>query len=211
MGAPSEQQASLDQQKNLLRQAALERRAACDPALGAALCRHVLADCPPPPDAVVAGFWPFRGEIDILPLLHELALRGQKLCLPVTPERGQPLSFRAWRPGDALVRGRFNTMHPESEEMFPDFILTPLAAFDAAGNRIGYGGGYYDRTFAALPHAFRLGCAFAAQQIPVIPASPTDIKLHAIATEAGIIPIAIGIEPPQARPRGSAPWNPAKA
>ncbi len=175
-----------------IRAAALARRAALDPAVGADLARHVLRDCRPPPEAIVAGFWPLQGEINVLPLLQALALAGQALCLPVTPERGQPLTFRSWRPGDYLARGRFNTMHPEGEELVPDFILTPLLAFDAEGNRLGYGAGYYDRTFEALPAAFRLGCAFAAQQFPAIPHNPRDIPLHAIATEAAVLRFSAG-------------------
>jgi 5-formyltetrahydrofolate cyclo-ligase len=192
--------------KTALREAALRRRAGCDPALGAQLAAHVLRDCAPAEGAIVAGFWPLQGEIDVLPLLRTLAGRAFRLCLPVTPARGNALTFRAWRPGDDLVLGRFGTMHPEGEALTPDFILTPLLAFDPAGNRLGYGAGYYDRTFAALPAAFRLGCAFAAQKFPHVPHTPHDIKLHAIATEAGVERVNAS----QARPGGSAPWTPAK-
>ncbi|OYV33280.1 MAG: 5-formyltetrahydrofolate cyclo-ligase, partial [Acidocella sp. 20-61-6] len=172
----------LETEKARARQAALRARAACDPALGAALARHVLRECRPPPDAIVAGFWPLPGEIDILPLLHALARTGQRLCLPVTPPRGQPLSFRRWQPGAALLPGRFGTQHPDGDTLVPDFLLVPLLAFDAAGNRLGYGGGYYDRTLAALPGAFRLGCAFGAQEMPQVPVGATDLPMHAVAT-----------------------------
>jgi 5-formyltetrahydrofolate cyclo-ligase len=146
----------------------------------------VLQDCRPPPEAIVAGFWPLPGEIDILPLLHALAKAGQPLCLPVTPPRGQPLSFRRWQPGAVLLPGRFGTQHPDGEALVPDFLLVPLLAFDAAGNRLGYGGGYYDRTLAALSGAFRLGCGFQAQEIPQVPVGATDVPMHAVATETGI-------------------------
>jgi 5-formyltetrahydrofolate cyclo-ligase len=166
---------------------AIARRASCDPAAaGARLAEHVLRDLPPPPGAIVAGFWPMAHEIDILLLLEALAARGQSLCLPETPRRGLPLIFRAWRPGDALVAGRFGTMHPLGEIVRPDFLLVPLLAFDETGNRLGYGGGYYDRSLAALPHAFRLGCAFSAQCFEHVPTEPTDLRLHAVATELGI-------------------------
>ena len=173
--------------KTALRALAIARRAACDPATsGARLAKHVLRDLPPPPDAIVSGFWPMAHEIDILVLLEALAARGQKLCLPETPKRGLPLIFRAWRPGDALVEGRFGTMHPQGEIVRPDFLLVPLLAYDASGNRLGYGGGYYDRSLEALPHAFRLGCAFSAQFFEHVPTEPTDLHLHAVATELGV-------------------------
>ncbi len=172
--------------KSNARAAALARRAGCDPALGGALAAHVLRDCSPPPGAVVAGFWPLPGEIDIRPLLDGLHARGHVLCLPETPPRGQALIFRAWRPGDMLIPGRFNTQHPADRVITPDFVLVPLLAFDALGNRLGYGGGYYDRTLAALPGAFRLGCAFAAQEMEAVPVDAHDLKLNAIATEHGL-------------------------
>jgi 5-formyltetrahydrofolate cyclo-ligase len=174
-------------QKSAARAEALSRRARCDPAWGAMLAAHVLETCLPPPGAIVAGFWPLDGEIDIFPLLTGLAARGYKLCLPVTPKRGEALNFRSWMPGNALIEGRFKTMHPKAEAAaIPDFILTPLLAYDSFGHRLGYGAGYYDRTFAALPNAFRLGCAFSMQQLAVIPHGPYDVKLHAIATENGV-------------------------
>jgi 5-formyltetrahydrofolate cyclo-ligase len=177
----------LDATKTAARQLALTNRAG-NPDSGPALATNVLRHCPPPPGAIVAGFWPLPGEIDTRPLMNALAAAGWPLCLPVTPKRGFPLTFRAWKPGDTLVPGRFNTHHPMGEEeKNPDFILVPLLAFDTAGNRLGYGGGYYDRTFAALPNVFRLGCAFAAQQMDRVPNGPNDVKLHAIATESSVI------------------------
>jgi len=178
---------TLDEEKVAARRAALEVRKNCDPALGARLAANVLRDASPPPGAMIAGFWPLPGEIDILLLLHALAERSWKLCLPVTPKRGFPLTFRAWKPGDVLEAGRFNTRHPTGPEMVPDYILVPLLAFDRAGNRLGYGGGYYDRTLAALPAAYRLGCGFAAQEVPNVPTGPGDVTLNAVATELSVM------------------------
>jgi 5-formyltetrahydrofolate cyclo-ligase len=175
-------------EKAALRQASLERRARCNPAVGEKLAEHVLRDCPPPAGAIVAGFWPLDGEINIYPLLEALAAKGQLLCLPVTPKKGSPLIFHAWSPGGPLHPGRFGTMQPsQNAEMAPDFILTPLLAFDRFGNRLGYGGGYYDRSFAAYPDAFRLGCAFAAQACAHVPTDEHDVKLHAVATELSVV------------------------
>jgi 5-formyltetrahydrofolate cyclo-ligase len=115
--------------------------------------------------------------------LHE---RGHALCLPETTKPGTALIFRAWAPGTEMVRGRYNTFHPMGAEMVPDFLLIPLLAFDHFGHRLGYGGGYYDRTLAVLPSAFRLGCAFAAQQVVDLPGEQTDLPLNAIATELSL-------------------------
>jgi 5-formyltetrahydrofolate cyclo-ligase len=171
------------------RRAALAARNAADPRLGLWLAAHVLAQCPPPPGAIVAGFWPMGAEIDPRPLLLALQGRGHALALPVTPRRGNPLSFRAWRFGAPLGPGRFGTRQPfpEAPEVTPDFVLVPMLAFDGRGHRLGYGGGYYDRTLAALPFAAALGIAFASQRLPLVPTDPTDIPLPRIATEAGII------------------------
>jgi len=171
--------------KPAARIAAINRAAACNPALGTQLTAHVLADCPPPPNAIIAGFWPLAGEIDIRPLLHALAAT-HTITLPQTPPRGHPLIFRQWHPGDTLLPGRFKTQHPQGKILTPDFILIPLLAYDSEGNRLGYGGGYYDRTLATHPNAYRLGCAFAAQATETLPTEPHDIKLQAIATEQGI-------------------------
>jgi 5-formyltetrahydrofolate cyclo-ligase len=174
--------------KQALRQAVRPLRRGLDAvAAGHALASHVLRDCPPPRGTVVAGFWPVHEEIDIRPLLHALRDRGNPVALPVTPRLGQALSFRGWQPGDALIPERFGTMRPVGAVMVPDMLLIPLLAFDANGFRLGYGGGFYDRTLAQLPDRFRLGCAFAAQQVDAVPVGPYDLRLDAVATENGII------------------------
>jgi len=165
----------------------MARRAGADPALGALLAERVLADAPPPAGAVVGGYWPIRDEIDIRPLLVRLIARGHAIGLPETPRRGDALRFRRWSPGEALVRERFGTFAPRGEEMTPDFLIVPLLAFDRRGRRLGYGGGYYDRTLSALPDAGRLGAAFALQEIAEVPAGPEDVRLPAVATETGVI------------------------
>ena len=94
---------------------------------------------------VVSGFWPLGDEIDIRPLLHALHDRGHAIVLPVTPRRGEALTFRGWQPGDVLLPERFGTMRPVGEVRVPDMLLIPLLAFDSGGRRLGYGGGFYDR------------------------------------------------------------------
>jgi 5-formyltetrahydrofolate cyclo-ligase len=162
-------------------------RATCDPAWGAALGVHLLAEMPPPEGAVVAGFWPMPGEIDIRPLLHALIARGNPVVLPVTPKRGNPLSFRLWCPDDVMIVERFGTLRPVGEERVPDMLLVPLLAFDRRGYRLGYGGGFYDRTLAELAGRLAIGCGFAAQELDEVPAGPYDVPLAAIATERGVI------------------------
>ncbi|HQT63389.1 MAG: 5-formyltetrahydrofolate cyclo-ligase [Acidocella sp. 20-57-95] len=174
---------SMEAAKAAARQTALARRALCNPALGEAMAANILAYCPPASSAIVAAFISLPGEISTAPILAALHEKNFDICLPVTPRRGEPLTFRQWRPGDVMVAGRMGTQHTEGAEMVPDFILVPLLAFDRFGNRLGYGAGYYDRTLTQLPNAYRLGCAFAAQELDDVPAGPNDVRLHAIATE----------------------------
>jgi 5-formyltetrahydrofolate cyclo-ligase len=179
--------AELTEAKRLVRQRMLAAREAWDPACGRALAERVLCEVPPPAGEVVSGFWPIGQEIDIRPLLVALHERGHPIVLPETPRRGNPLIFRLWRPGAVMVAERFGTLRPEGEVRQPDFLLVPLLAFDRRGYRIGYGAGYYDRTLAALPGRFRLGVAYAAQQLDEVPAGPYDERLDAVATERGVI------------------------
>jgi len=109
--------------------------------------------------------------------------------LKAEARRGTPLSVRRWRPGDALERGPMGTSQPgpAAEALTPDVLLVPLLAFDRRGYRLGYGGGYYDRTLAALPGAVAIGIGYAAQELDEVPAGPEDARLAAIATEAGLV------------------------
>ena len=154
----------------------------------ALLAEAVLASHAPPLGAIIAGYWPMGDEMDPRPLMLALAAGGHALALPVTPPRGQPLAFRAWAPGAALRAGPMGTSEPISgDELRPDILLVPLLAFDRAGRRLGYGGGYYDLTLAALPGAKAIGIAYAGQEMPEVPAGPQDFRLPLIATETGVI------------------------
>jgi 5-formyltetrahydrofolate cyclo-ligase len=165
----------------------LAAREAWDPACGAALAEHVLREAPPTAGATVSGFWPIGQEIDIRPLLLALHEQGHPIVLPETPKRGNPLIFRLWRPGDVLIPERFGTFRPDGVVRQPDFLLVPLLAFDRRGYRVGYGAGYYDRTLAGLPGRYRLGVAYAAQELDEVPAGPYDERLDAVATERGVV------------------------
>jgi len=178
---------NIDDAKRAVRAQALAARAGCDPARGADLARHFLTEWPVPVGAAVSGFWPMPGEINIRPLLVALHERGHPVLLPQTPPRGQALIFRHWYPGAAMLPERFGTFRPDGEIGVPDVLLVPLLGFDRHGHRLGYGGGYYDRTLAGLPGATAIGCAFAAQLLDSVPVAEYDVPLHAVATESGVI------------------------
>jgi len=153
-----------------------------------ALRDRFLAEFALPTGAIVAGYAAFGDEIDPLPLLQALHARGAALALPVVVQKAAPLVFRAFAPGDALVGHRFGMAEPapDKEAVVPSVVLVPLLAFDAAGNRLGYGGGFYDRTLPTLGKALAVGLAFACQRIDAVPSSAYDQKLDSIATESAI-------------------------
>jgi 5-formyltetrahydrofolate cyclo-ligase len=139
----------------------------------------------------VAGYLPVRSEIDPRPAMLALAGLGYRVAVPVVEARGRPLAFRTWTPGAATERGAFGIEAPVAGEAAePDVLLAPLLAFDAEGHRLGYGGGFYDRTIADL-RARRgvkaFGLAYAAQQAPAVPRGETDMRLDAVVTEAGVV------------------------
>ena len=176
--------------KARLRHEILAQRAGiATPEAAEAVARVVLDGMPPPPGAVVSGYWPMGDELDPRPLLAALASRGHAVALPVTTRRGQPLRFRQWRPGEPLLPVRFGLSEPspEAPELRPDWLLVPLLAFDRRGQRLGYGAGYYDRTLEVLPGAVALGFAYAGQEVPRVPTGPGDRPLRAVATERGVI------------------------
>lgn len=159
-----------------------------------ALRARVLEAAPLPQGAVVAGYWPMRGEIDVLPLLGALAERGQVTALPTVIGRQKPLEFRRWVPGEPLEDGLYGTRHPvaSAEVVRPVCLLVPLLAFDRRGVRLGYGGGFYDRTLAALravAPVVAVGVAYAGQEVDALPAEPHDERLDWVVTEKEVIRI----------------------
>jgi 5-formyltetrahydrofolate cyclo-ligase len=141
---------------------------------------------------VVAAYSPMGDELDPRPLLERLQGMGCRLALPVVTARGQPLDFRAWATGDALEPGLHGTTHPlaGAAPAMPDVLLVPLLAFDRQCFRLGYGGGYYDRTLESLRRHAQvraIGIGFAAQQVEAVPRDGHDQRLDAIATEQGLI------------------------
>ena len=186
--------------------AAAADRAAGGPAAGA-LRDHVLAAVPLAPGAVVAGYWPLGDEIDPRPLLEALHRCGVRLALPAIRAPGEPLDFRLWQPGDALRPAGFSTREPlpGAPTVEPAVLLVPLLAFDAEGFRLGYGGGFYDRSLALLRQAgdiLAVGLAYAAQQVSAVPREATDQALDLVVTEAGIVAAAPPTENQCGRPEG---------
>ncbi len=141
--------------------------------------------------AVVAGYWPLGSEMDVRPLMLRLAAAGAEMALPVTRAGDQPLEFRRWRPGDVLEPGAHGVSQPKADApvVVPAVLLVPLLAFDAAGWRLGYGAGYYDRTLAVLrarlldAQPLAIGVAYAAQELRDVPRHAGDQRLDGVVTE----------------------------
>ena len=138
----------------------------------------------------LSGFVPIRTEINPLPVMAEMAAHGP-VGVPVIEARGAPLGFRTWRPGCAMETGPFGAAVPVAGEVLvPEVVIVPLVAFDRSGGRLGYGGGFYDRTLELLRAAgpiFAVGFAYAAQEAEALPLEPTDQPLDAIVTDADVL------------------------
>ena len=136
----------------------------------------------------LAGYVPMRTEIDPLPAMALLAAHGA-VCVPVIIGAGQPLQFRRWTPGCAMVEGPFKAWVPaDGDWIVPAVLIVPLLAFDRAGGRLGYGGGFYDRTLQGLRDrgpVRAIGFAWAAQQAEDLPLEPTEQTLDLVVTEQG--------------------------
>jgi 5-formyltetrahydrofolate cyclo-ligase len=187
--------AETDSPKARLREQALALRDAL-PASERAAAASTIAARPFPvkvdPGTVVSGFSPMKSEINPIPLMRRLADAGANLALPTIAGRGNPLTMRAWAFGEPLNSGQWGIREPfpDARVVDPDILIVPLAAFDRAGHRIGYGAGYYDMTINALrakKPVVAIGIAFAAQEIPLVPATERDARLDLVLTEREII------------------------
>ncbi len=138
----------------------------------------------------LAGYMAMRTEIDPTPAMAEAAAHGP-VGVPVIIGAAQPLRFRIWEPDSAMIDGEFGAKIPETGDwMTPQIVIVPLVAFDRRGGRLGYGGGFYDRTLEqlrAVQPTMAIGFAYGAQEDPDLPLEPTDQPLDMIVTEAGII------------------------
>jgi 5-formyltetrahydrofolate cyclo-ligase len=186
---------SIDTLKADIRRDAAARRDTL-PAVERAAAAATIAARPLPvalaPGAVVSGFSPLKSEINPVPLMRAFAAAGARLALPVVMGKGRPLTMRAWAFGEPLNSGVWGIREPppEAPEAFPDILIVPLLAFDRAGNRIGYGAGYYDMTIArlrAMKPVTAMGIAYAVQEIAQVPVTPRDATLDLVLTEREII------------------------
>jgi 5-formyltetrahydrofolate cyclo-ligase len=187
-------QDGVSHEKRRLREDAKTRRAqahaAADAQTARRLAAHGLDFLKLPSETVVSGFMPMPDEIDVLPLLVWLAAEGTQLCLPVMQGKGKPLLFRAWAPGDDMDTAIWGIREPMADkpELEPDVLLVPLLAFDAEGWRLGYGGGFYDRSIAELSRFKRIttvGIAYDAQEVDAVPHLDYDERLDWVLTPGG--------------------------
>lgn len=181
---------TLEEEKAAARKAAFARRKAAHDAVGGAACgplSELLAGYRGVP---VSGYLPIRTEIDPRPAMAEAAAHGP-VGVPVIKGAGQPLIFAEWEPEGRLVDGPFGAQVPETQViMVPQIVIVPLVAFDRRGGRLGYGGGFYDRTLEMLRASgpvLAVGFAYAAQEAEALPLEVTDQPLDMIVTEAGVI------------------------
>jgi 5-formyltetrahydrofolate cyclo-ligase len=187
---------TLEDKKNDLRKKAATRRAVAHVKSADSAARALIGldfPCDPEPGfAVISGFFPYQSEIDVRALLGRLASEGWTPSLPVILGKGRPLTFRRWYPGEATISGLWNIPRPldASPIVEPDVLLVPMLAFDRTGYRLGYGGGFYDRTLADLKTSksvVAIGVAYAAQEVDSVPHGPYDEPMDYIMTEKEII------------------------
>jgi len=134
---------------------------------------------------IISVYWPLKGEPDLRNWLIQLVERGAHIALPVVVEKRAPLEFRLWSPGEPLERGIWNILVPAHHTVVsPDIVIAPVVGFDAAGYRLGYGGGYFDRTLAAaVKKPFSIGIGYGSSRLPTIYPQPHDIAMDLIVTD----------------------------
>ena len=146
--------------------------------------QNILAERP----GVLGIYWPFRAEFDPRPLVDALVAAGRKVALPVVIDKKGPLEYRLWGPGESLIAGVWDIPIPEKRDLVtPPIVLAPVVGFDRQCYRLGYGGGYFDRTLGPLkPRSLAIGVGFVFQEIATIHPQPFDIPMDLIVTEAGV-------------------------
>lgn len=174
-------------------------RLAADAAIRARLAGLLAARAWPLGERVIAAYWPMHGEPDLRPLFADWAAAGATLALPAVVERGAALRFARHAPGDALREGAHGTFEPAGREwLAPDIVIVPCLGFRDAGWRLGYGGGYYDRTLAALA-ALVIGVAYEDSELPGLRPEPHDVAMGFVVTPERLVDCALAAA---ARPPG---------
>lgn len=156
----------------------------------AAIARHLDEALGDVAGRTVGVYWPIRAEPNLRDWMERLHARGARCALPVVVQPRAPLHFHAWQPGAAMTHGFWDIPVPaEGRHVEPDVVVAPVVGFDAAGYRLGYGGGFYDRTLAAMAERGRkplvVGVGFAASALETIHPLPHDIPMDLILTEGG--------------------------
>ena len=200
--APDISASDKDSEKPNVRASARANRDALASGLGAAASAGIAARFMSEPDlavrtgigTAVSGYAPIGSELDPRTLMQKIAERGSTTCLPVVVDVDAPLAFRRWQTGEALETGAYGIPIPQAraDMVVPDLLLVPMLAFDRRGHRLGYGGGYYDRTIAALRadgDILAVGLAFSGQLRDDIPAAAHDMTLDWIVTESAALRI----------------------
>lgn len=181
-------------EKKALRARMRERRAAViseqGPQLAAAIAAHGVAFLEAANRSIVSAFSSMPDELDTRPIMLGLAADGYRVALPVLQGKGKPLLFRAWAPGDAMNEGLWGIREPKDDKpvLAPDIFLVPLLAFDRQGWRLGYGGGFYDRTLRearSTRPVVAVGFALDEQEVDAIPHLDYDERLDWVLTPSG--------------------------
>jgi 5-formyltetrahydrofolate cyclo-ligase len=133
-------------------------------------------------------YWPIHGELNLIPIAEQVLAAGGEVGLPVVVQKAAPVEFWAWRHGERLVRGQWDIPVPKHRKVItPELLIVPLVGFSTEGYRLGYGGGFYDRTLAAAnPRPRTVGVGFASARLDTIYPQPHDIRLDVLVTEEGI-------------------------
>ena len=184
--------------KHRLRDEAVHKRAG----LGTDFARYAAQDAvriadslPLPENPVISAYWALKTELDLRPLMTSFYDKGVPVCLPVVVAKNESLLFRLWSPQAELVKGLYGTEQPDEkyETVEPNALFLPLLAFDRQGGRLGYGGGFYDRTVRELraknPEIVVVGTGFSAQEIDEVPVGDTDERMDWILTESELIKV----------------------
>ena len=159
---------------------------------GAKAAAWFLGTIPLEPNSIVSLYWPLADEFDCRPLLYALSDNQHQIALPRVIGLGRPLDFRIWKPGDPLIKRAFDVFEPQAtaERTEPRVVIAPLLAYNERGFRLGYGGGYYDRTLRALrtsvPGLLAVGLGYAAQEMAPLPHDENDEPLDWLVTERGV-------------------------